>query len=777
MELNQSIKQKISGLENKQLITDWLAANKEQTRSNLADFVCERLDLRDDRGQLRRSTTLKALRDLEARGCWKLPESNYKTSGQWNPRRLEQSVAPPQATPTRLEDIRDLKLIEVRSGDEALLRIWNELMLSEHPLGRARLVGRQLRYLIASAHGWLGGLGFGSSALHLESRDQWIGWEADQRIHFNPRIINMNRFLIRSSVRCANLASHVLGLCARRVADDFERRYGCRPWLMESFVDRDLYGGTCYKAANWICVGQTGGRGRNGAGPDVTSRKDVYMYPLSADFRDRIGVRRLDPYEALELESGLESDQWPQQEFAGSELGDKRLTDQLVKIVGNKAKQPGASYARATQGDRYALKNYYRLINNQREEMSSLRILHGHREKTICRMKNEKTVLIIQDTMDMNFSSRPNCEGLGNIAKNQTGTQTQGLKMHSALALNTEGLPLGVVRAQVYAPQPKDEKAKANRPIEEKNSFRWVETFLETSEIAASIPETHIVCIGDRESDIFELFERWRCENSRVDLLVRAQHDRCLEDTKKKLFEQMATSPADAQTSIRVPRQREKKGKPSKPGRKALPARTAKVEVRFQKVTIRPPDTARTRHMKPIELTAIFLLEKNPPANATPIKWMLLTTIEVRSLKQAMKCVRWYCLRWRIEEWHRVLKSGCKVLEHQNKTAESLARAIAIDAVIAWRIMLLTLLGREIPELPCSLLFDSWECEVLQLLAEKKTVALGEAIIIIAKLGGYLNRRCDGPPGFQSVWRGFARFHDMVYIHILRESSAERAAT
>ena len=304
-----------------------------------------------------------------------------------------------------------------------------------------------------------------------------------------------------------------------------------------------------------------------------------------------------------------------------------------------------------------------------------------------------------------------------------------------------------------------------------------METFLETSEIAASIPETHIVCIGDRESDIFELFERWRCENSRVDLLVRAQHDRCLEDTKKKLFEQMATSPADAQTSIRVPRQREKKGKPSKPGRKALPARTAKVEVRFQKVTIRPPDTARTRHMKPIELTAIFLLEKNPPANATPIKWMLLTTIEVRSLKQAMKCVRWYCLRWRIEEWHRVLKSGCKVLEHQNKTAESLARAIAIDAVIAWRIMLLTLLGREIPELPCSLLFDSWECEVLQLLAEKKTVALGEAIIIIAKLGGYLNRRCDGPPGFQSVWRGFARFHDMVYIHILRESSAERAAT
>jgi hypothetical protein len=100
---------------------------------------------------------------------------------------------------------------------------------------------------------------------------------------------------------------------------------------------------------------------------------------------------------------------------------------------------------------------------------------------------------------------------------------------------------------------------------------------------------------------------------------------------------------------------------------------------------------------------------------------MLLTTIEVRSLKQAMKCVRWYCLRWRIEEWHRVLKSGCGVLEHQNQSAESLARVISIDAVVAWRIMVLALLGRELPELPCDLLFNSWQCEVLQMLAQKKS--------------------------------------------------------
>jgi hypothetical protein len=228
------------------------------------------------------------------------------------------------------------------------------------------------------------------------------------------------------------------------------------------------------------------------------------------------------------------------------------------------------------------------------------------------------------------------------------------------------------------------------------------------------------VCVGDRESDIFELFDQRRRQGGSVDLLVRAQHNRRLQDSEKKLFEHMAQGEANGHVSIAVPRQREKKGKPSKPGRPGLPARTAEVEVRFGEVTICAPQKPLLKDKKPITLSAVYLFEKNPPPGAKRIKWMLLTTIEVRSMKQAMKCVRWYCFRWRIEEWHRVLKSGCGVLERQNQTAESLSRAISIDAVVAWRIMVLALLGREIPELPCELLFNSWECEVLQLLAQKK---------------------------------------------------------
>ena len=725
MNSKQSIKETLFRPENIKKITDWLAANKQKRRMNLAVYVCERLGLYDARGGLRIATTLKALRDMAGEGYWKLPEAMSKHTGKWNPRRLGHAVPPPEEVPAKVEETEGLVLIEVRSENEEHLRIWNELMLSEHPLKDCRLVGRQLRYLIGSAHGWLGGIGFGSSALHLESRDKWIGWDETQRTEYNPHIINMTRFLIRKSVECKNLASHVLGLCARRVAKDFELHYGYQPWLMESFVDRDLYGGTCYQAGNWICVGQTKGRGRHGDKKPAKSIKDVYMYPLVSNFRVRMGVNKADKRKAMAVDSGLESGQWATQEFGGTDLGDKRLTDQLIKIAENKGKQPGASYAGASQGNRHELKSYYRLINNERDEMSADAILNGHREQTICRMKNEKTVLVVQDTMDLNFASRLHCEGLGTIGKNQTGTESKGLKMHSALALNTNGLPLGVLRVETYTPKADGEKTNRNNiPIEDKESYRWLKTHQDMVSVAEEIPETHVVCIGDRESDIFELFDQRRNRSGRVDILVRAQHNRCLDDQENKLFEHLTDGEADGVTSIAVPRQRETKGKPSKVGRKSLPARTARVELRFQQVTILPPRTVLLKQKKPIQIFAVHLWEKSAPPDATPIKWILLTTIEVHSVKQALKCVRWYSLRWRIEEWHRVLKSGCRVQEHQNHSAEALARTIAIDVVIGWRIMLLALLGREAPDTPCSLLFDSWECEVLQVLAQKKRPCL-----------------------------------------------------
>lgn len=760
MQAAPPIKQTLERAENAKLVRQLLERNPSLTRTTLAKELCRRLDLRDHKGDWQVATAARALREMAEQGLVELPVPAHPGPQSWSPSRLSGPVARAGAVPERLEEVQGLRLVVVQSPEE--LRIWNELMLGEHPLRECRLVGRQLRYLIGSDHGWLGGIGFGSCALFLESRDEWIGWSADQRVEHLERVINMTRFLIRPGVRCANLASHVLGLCARRVGDDYERRYGLRPWLLESFVEREKYTGACYQAANWIRVGQTKGRGRTGAPDEGKSIKAVYLHPIVSDLRKRVGVKP-PVVAAMEPGSGLDRAGWAEQEFGDCALGDARLTRRVVKIVGDQATKPGASYSEACGGDRDALNGYYRFLNAEHEELDLESLLQTHRRQTLRRMKDQATVLLIQDTMDLNFATRTECEGLGTIGTNQTGAESKGLRLHSCLALEADnGLPLGVVRLDGYAPESAKGKA-TNRPIEEKDSNRWLVTFKDGADLAAKLPDTRFVSVADREADIFELFDLHRqLAGKKPDLLVRAKCDRCLEDTERKLFAELAQAPLAEKAIVEVPRQRAKIGKPSKPGRPALPARQAEVELRFKEVAISAPDKPQTRNRQPLRLWAVYLVEKNPPPQATPLEWLLLTTIQVASAKQALKCLRWYCRRWRIEEWHRVMKSGCNVEEHQNHSAAALLRAIALDAIIAWRIMLLAILGREQPEAPCELVFDPIECEVLAILTQKKKPTLGEAVITIAKEGGYLNRKRDRHPGYETLWKGYIQFCAMV---------------
>lgn len=466
--------------------------------------------------------------------------------------------------PECLEDVQELQLVEVSTEDER--KVWNELMIREPPLHKCRLVGRQLRYLVASDHGWLGGIGFGSAALYLEDRDEWIGWNASQRMEHLPRVLNMNRFLIRPGQHCENLASHVLGWCARRVAEDFQRRYGLRPWLLESFVESCRYDGGCYQAANWIQVGQTKGRGRNGRHDEGKSIKHIYVYPLVDDLQDRVGVER-PPLSVLEPHSGLEAPGWAEQEFGDCDLGDPRRTWRWVKIVRDQAAQPSGSYSQAAGGHRHDLKGYYRFLNHERKELDLDRMLQTQRTQTIRRMNKERTVLILQDTTELNFSTRPGCVGLGQIGTNQTGAKSRGLELHSCLAVGGgSGLPLGVPRLYGYAPKPAEGK-DPHRPIEEKESFRWLEASEDAADIAAMIPDTRVISVADREGDMFELFDlRRRLPGTKAELLVRAKWDRCLEGTDEKLFPELAAAPLAKRVTIPVPRQREHPSKPSTPG-------------------------------------------------------------------------------------------------------------------------------------------------------------------------------------------------------------------
>src|SRR3990170_2463325 len=372
MKINQTIQERLASPEVVGKIRDWLKRNKHESRLALAEHLCKELALKDPRGKLRLAGVQKALRVLAAKGYWQLAKLRGVYGKSWQPRRMEGGATEPRGVPGRVEQVKGLKLVEVGSEDDELFRLWNELMLTEHPLRECRLVGRQLRYLIGSAHGWLGGIGFGSCALRLRVRDEWMGWDDCTRKGFQERLINMTRFLIRPQVRCENLASRVLSLCRERLA-----------------------------------------------------------------------------------------------------------------------------------GDRHQLKAYYRFIASKREAICPEGILRGHRQQTIGRMKDQKRVLVIQDTTDLNFSERLHCNGLGDVGKNQTGAVSQGLKMHSSLAVGEQGLPLGVLRTDIYASHFGAQDKAQNRPIEEKESYRWLRTVEDLAEISQWVPQTQLIAVGDRESDLF----------------------------------------------------------------------------------------------------------------------------------------------------------------------------------------------------------------------------------------------------------------------------------
>ena len=261
MEVQNQIKHALAERDSIEIVLGLLREDAYAYRSTFADAVCRRFGFHDARGRVQRSSCIKALRELERAGHFVLPAASPRgAKGARSARRLDAPVQDPQDVPGQAGEVRGLCLIKVDTLER--MRIWNELMLCEHPQGAGPLVGAQMRYLIGSEHGWLGGLGFGAAAIQLADRDQWIGWDVQRRREHLHRIVGMSRFLIRASVRCHILASCVLGMVLRRIDLDFEEQYGYRPWLIESFVEIERFAGTSYQAANWIEIGQTKGRGR-----------------------------------------------------------------------------------------------------------------------------------------------------------------------------------------------------------------------------------------------------------------------------------------------------------------------------------------------------------------------------------------------------------------------------------------------------------------------------------------------------------------------------------
>jgi hypothetical protein len=727
MKLQNQIKRTLTQPASIDYVRELLEGNQFRHRSELTLALCEKFGFYDMGGQPQLSGCVKALRKLEDAGHFKLPAA-CKKNGPKSPRRLNEPVAPPVNVPAQVGDIGGLRLELITTTEKR--RIWNELMLTEHPQGAGLFVGRQLRYLIGSEHGWLGGLGFAAAALQLAARDKWIGWDAEQRQAHLHAVVGMSRFLIRPNVQCRNLASKILSLAMERMPDDFQIRYNYRPLMVESFVDTSLYSGTCYQAANWISVGETQGRGRQDRFTQSSlSVKTIYLYPLVRDFRERMDLPATAGLSALGPADGLEEQQWAQNEFGGAPLGDVRLARRLVNVATLKAQVPDRAFSGVAKGDWAQVKGYYRMIERPDESAISMpnillphrqrtvrrmpNILLPHRQRTVRRMEGQKTVLCIQDGTDLNYSSLTKCTGLGVIGTNQTDAKSLGLHMHSTFAVAPNGLPLGVVKVQCAAPKEKSPEEKRPAfaiPIEEKKTFCWIEHHRDLVELSAKMPHTRLIDVCDREADFFEMFDEQR-QNPRVDLLVRANHNRNTIEEPFKLFESVRQETVQSEVRVHIPRQSARPKRSKQKARPKRPGRMAQLAVRYKRVKLMPAHYHADKD--PIEIWVVHALEENPPANTNAVEWFLLTTVNITSSKDALRCLRWYCLRWRIEDWHRVLKSGCRIESIAHETAERLRRAIAINLVIAWRIMLMTLMGRETPDLPAELLFSDIELRTL----------------------------------------------------------------
>lgn len=580
-----------------------------------------------------------------------------------------------------------------------------------------------------------------------------MAWSHEQRGRQLHRVVNLSRFLIRPGIRCRNLASRVLGRVLRRVAADFKERYHYAPYVVETFVGPE-HEGTCFKAVGFRYLGLTQGRGRhapNNPGRRVSKgatrlpRKKVFAYALQSDWRKRLGVPYVELRPRLEVGAGLDSDTWAEQEFGAAQLGDLRRSARLAKSAALVAKTMGKPVTATPERDPAAVRAYWRFLEKaDKFGITPEKMLTPHRQRTIERMRTQDTVLCVQDGTDISFSTRPECEGLDVIGSNQTSSKARGVHLHATLAINGEGVPLGVMRCAFKKKQ------------SEKKTAHWLDGLRDIDKAAETLPrKTRVLSVLDREADFFALFAAQR-KLKRTHVLVRAKHNRSLGKEQDSLFKAMRKGKHAKGVELSVSRvsRREKSGRVTHKGRKA---RDARMELRFRRVML--PATGGSRE-DPVPVWAIHIREIAPPEGAKRIEWYLLTTVEITTAEEAMQIVKSYTLRWRVEDIFRVLKTGCRIEKLRMQKAEALHRAITLHMVTAWRIMLLTLLGRETIDLEAEVIFTDAELFVMRTYARKYKLVehtdLASALLMVALMGGYMNRKSDPPPGHTIMWRGYA---------------------
>jgi hypothetical protein len=404
----------------------------------------------------------------------------------------------------------------------------------------------------------------------------------------------------------------------------------------------------------------------------------------------------------------------------------------------------------------------YRFFSNDR--VSEADILAGHFQSTRERAAAaEGLVLVLHDTTEFSYQrEKPEAIGITksiNSGRDKAGRLRShtvcGILMHSSLAVTIEGVPLGLAAVKFWTRKKFKGTAALKKkvnptriPIEKKESVRWLENLKQSTQLLDQ--PGRCIHIGDRESDIYELF--CAAQEIGTHFLIRTCVDRLAGDGDHTIADEMDEVAVKGLHRIEV---RDRNGDPDE----------AVLEIRYRKIRVLPPIGKQNRYPA-LTLTVIHAEERGTPQNRKRIEWKLITDLPVGSRTDAIEKLEWYALRWKIEVFHKILKSGCKAEESKLRTAQRLTNLISLFCILSWRVFWVTMLNRSTPDAPPTFALTAIEIGVLDRLVNDKLKArqktLSHYLIKIARLGGYLARASDPPPGNTVMWRGLSRLTDIA---------------
>jgi hypothetical protein len=453
---------------------------------------------------------------------------------------------------------------------------------------------------------------------------------------------------------------------------------------------------------------------------------------------------------------------WSEREIDEGAFKDARLGRRFAELLKQISGGMGGSIPFACQ-DWASTKAAYRFFANGRVEEAD--ILSGHFAATRTRYDDCKgPILLIQDTTEFSYQ-RANTNAIGITKSVNSGRAKDGrlrhhtvcgMLMHSSLAVTTEGLPLGLAAVKFWTRKKFKGTAQLKKkinptrvPIEKKESVRWLDNLRQSIDLLGQ-PE-RCIHIGDRESDIYELY--CLTQELGAHFLVRTCVDRLAGDGSHTIAAEMEETRIKGLHHIEV---RDDKGEVSK----------AALEIKFKRITVLPP-IGKQKHYPALELTVVHASERGTPKGRKPIEWKLITDLPIRKRSDAIEKISWYAMRWKIEVFHKILKSGCKAEDAKLRTAERLANLLAVFCILSWRILWLTMLNRTAPDAPPRVALTDTEIALLDQLVRDagnrrcRPATLAFYLTKLARLGGYLARAGDPPPGIVVIWRGLSRLTDI----------------